>query len=186
MAPLKQLRLQRKISERSLAMSSGLSRVTLRNIEALEKNITLSSLNQFAQALDRDLIFLMPPKEECNAELSTFSVSEKVIRDGDPSWKIHFMELVDEFRKSLDSRLLLLPPSKKLSVPLKALLASIVKELSHEAGMDCPSWALKSFFLESPWFVAGVESLKATALLETPLSFRANNIFVQENFLSRV
>lgn len=39
--------------------------------------------------------------------------------------------------------------------------------------------------LPEPWFVAGVENLKATALVESPLPFRRNNIFVLGNFLSR-
>jgi hypothetical protein len=39
--------------------------------------------------------------------------------------------------------------------------------------------------LPRPWFVAGVENLKATALVESPLPFRRNNVFVLGNFLSR-
>jgi hypothetical protein len=37
-----------------------------------------------------------------------------------------------------------------------------------------------------PWFVSGMESLKAIALVESPLPFRLRKIFVLENFLSRV
>jgi hypothetical protein len=37
-----------------------------------------------------------------------------------------------------------------------------------------------------PWFVAGMENLKAIAVAESPLRFRIRKIFVLENFLSRV
>jgi hypothetical protein len=39
--------------------------------------------------------------------------------------------------------------------------------------------------LSEPWFVSGMENLKASALLESPLPFRRNNVFVLGNFLSR-
>lgn len=40
--------------------------------------------------------------------------------------------------------------------------------------------------IQPPWFVAGMENLKAIALAESPLRFRLRKIFVLENFLSRV
>jgi hypothetical protein len=39
--------------------------------------------------------------------------------------------------------------------------------------------------LPAPWFVAGVENLKASALVESPVQFRRNNVFVLGNFLAR-
>jgi hypothetical protein len=39
--------------------------------------------------------------------------------------------------------------------------------------------------LDSPWFVAGIENLKASALVESPVRFRKRNIFVLANFLER-
>ena len=48
-----------------------------------------------------------------------------------------------------------------------------------------PKWAQSMTALNKPWFVSGMESLKASALLESPLGFRAKNIFVHENFLER-
>jgi hypothetical protein len=110
----------------------------------------------------------------------------KIERDGFTSWKVHMMDFVDEFRRSLDGRLIILPPVATLDKRLQALLASTVAHLCNEVGMDAPAWALKSHFLETPWFLADMNSLKATALLESPLAFRRNNLFVQQNFLARV
>jgi hypothetical protein len=44
---------------------------------------------------------------------------------------------------------------------------------------------MRPLFLPDPWFVAGIENLKASALVESPVQFRRNNIFVLGNFLSR-
>jgi hypothetical protein len=39
---------------------------------------------------------------------------------------------------------------------------------------------------KDPWFVSGMENLKAITLVESPLHFRRRKIFVLGNFLSRV
>ncbi|NCO37375.1 MAG: hypothetical protein COZ06_23865 [Armatimonadetes bacterium CG_4_10_14_3_um_filter_66_18] len=39
--------------------------------------------------------------------------------------------------------------------------------------------------LPEPWFVSGIENLKATALVESPTHFRKRRIFVLGNFLER-
>ena len=96
------------------------------------------------------------------------------------------MDLVDAYRRSLDPALLLLPPVRGLPLRPKALLASIVLALAQESAMDAPAWAERSYFLPQAWFPAGLESLKATAICESPLAFRRNNIFVHANFLDRV
>ncbi|RIL10041.1 MAG: hypothetical protein DCC75_05205, partial [Proteobacteria bacterium] len=134
---------------------------------------------------DRKVNVVLTPKKRCFSEYSTIAVAMKVQQAGFESWKLHFMELVDEFRRTLDARLILLPPPKDLEARLTALLASIVRTLCFEAKMDTPEWAARRYFLESPWFVSGIEALKASALLESPMAFRTNNIFVQDNFLSR-
>jgi len=52
--------------------------------------------------------------------------------------------------------------------------------------LECPGWILEVPACKDPWFVSGMESLKAIALVESPLQFRIRKIFVLENFLSRV
>jgi len=91
-----------------------------------------------------------------------------------------------EFRRTKDVRLVLLAPSLKLDRKLVALIASTTIELCHEIGLETPHWAKQNFFLESPWFVSGSEALKPMAILESPLAFRRNNIFVLDNFLQRI
>ena len=172
------------LTEETVCEKSGLSRVTLRTAEQGRGNLTLESLNALASAFDRNLVVLLYPKDSLS-EFSVVACSMKVVSDGAGSWKGHYMDLVDEFRRTLDPRLLLLPPVSKLDLKLKALLASIVLDLSSEAKIDPPSWAENNYFLETPWFLSESDSLKASALIESPVFYRKNNIFILENFLKR-
>ena len=99
-------------------------------------------------------------------------------------WAIHIMDFVDEFRqtKNLDAvRNGFLPKENKFS----ALAASVVEELCGEQHLPTPEWTRTIPPVPDPWFVSGMESLKAIALVESPVHFRKRKIFVLENFLSR-
>lgn len=172
------------LSEVRAAERAGISRLTWRKLTHGHGNVELQSLLRAVHALGRDLEVLAVPQES-NGEVSTVSVGYQVLRDGEDSWKIHYMNFVDEFRRTLDPRLILLPPPRELSKKMTALLASIVFALCEEAGMSIPTWARKRFDLPKPWFVSGMQSLKASALLESPMAFRRNGIFVNANFLER-
>lgn len=173
------------LSERILSERAQISRTTLRAISAANDSVTLKSIQTTVETLGLHLSILASPTE-MNADFSTIAISLKVIRDGSKSWKIHFMDFIDEFRRTLDPRLFLLSPSSELSLPLTALLASIVTTLCNETEMAVPPWASKRFDLPTPWFVSEMENLKAMAILESPLAFRRNNIFVHSNFMERV
>jgi hypothetical protein len=172
-------------SERQLAKEVGISRAGLRSLMTWDQNIQIGSMVKVMNHFERE-INILATCDRTNSDCSTVAVAYKVMNDGPNSWKLHFMDLVDEFRRTLDSQLFLLEPPNKLPKKLKALLASIVLQLCEEVGINAPSWSQKVMFLEKPWFVSGVESLKALALLESPLAFRRNNIFVLSNFLERV
>lgn len=182
--PLTAFRNQLRLSERELAEGMEISRSCLRKTAQAVGNITIQSIVTLASYFNRRVETLVVP-DEIFSEYSTIATALKVERDGFDSWKIHFFDFVDELRRSLDPRLILLPPHRKFDVRLSALLASMVQAVCEELGMDRPHWVKKSYFLKSPWFVSGVKSLKASALVESPLPFRRNNIFVQANILER-
>jgi hypothetical protein len=186
MSLLIRLRKLSKLSERELAKEAGIARETLRSCEAEPRQTHVVHLEKIAFVLKRQVLLEFVPAESASSELSTVGISLAVIRDGFESWKIHFMNFVDEFRRTFDARLILLAPVPTLDEKLRALLASITCTLCYEAGMELPSWARREYFLDRPWFVAGMQSLKAMALLESAPEFRRNNIFVHENFLRRV
>ncbi len=62
---------------------------------------------------------------------------------------------------------------------------STVETVCAEVSLPSPGWCCGVEALDSPWFVAGIENLKASALIESPVRFRKRNIFVLANFLDR-
>jgi hypothetical protein len=125
---------------------------------------------------------MLPNKDPQLAD-SIQAVSKLVNKDG--LWKIHFFNFLDAFRRTRNLKLVFLPPVAETEPRFKSLLASMVCESCAEMGLAIPDWANQTYFLDEPWFVAGMESLKAMAIVESPLYFRRNNIFVLDNFMSR-
>src|SRR5438128_1753710 len=110
---------------------------------------------------------------------------KKQIEKDPEHWSIHLMDFVDDFRYYKD--LAVLSESfDDQNDRWAALLASTAEALCQEMGLEPPRWIESVPASKDPWFVAGLESLKAIALVESPLPFRLRKIFVLENFLSRV
>ncbi len=100
------------------------------------------------------------------------------------TWKIQFANFLDDLRRGdiiITKKPALFQNEKKLS----ALLASSIEAICYERGLPFPAWTQQVPALDKPWFVSGMESLKACALVESPVFFRHRNIFVLNNFLSR-
>ncbi|MCK5716847.1 MAG: hypothetical protein KAH77_05100 [Thiomargarita sp.] len=100
-------------------------------------------------------------------------------------WQIPFMDFVDDFRRYKDMRAIETPYLLN-NEKMDALIASMIEYLCHEHNIDAPHWVSSIPACQHPWFVAGIENLKAIALVESPLEFRIRKIFVLENFLYRV
>jgi hypothetical protein len=97
----------------------------------------------------------------------------------------HLMDFVDDFRCYRDRRMIEEPfelDYERFDAPL----AATAEQLRYELKIKPPEWILAVSAPRDPWFVSKVESLKAIALVESPLPFRLRKIFVLENFLSRV
>jgi hypothetical protein len=68
-----------------------------------------------------------------------------------------------------------------------AYLAATAEELARRFQFLRPSWtAGEARVLHKPWFATPLVSVRALLLLESPPSFRARNLFVSANALSRV
>jgi len=68
-----------------------------------------------------------------------------------------------------------------------AYLAATAEELARQFGLPSPRWtAGEERVLHRPWFATPLASVRAVLLLESPPSFRARNLFVSANALSRV
>jgi hypothetical protein len=115
---------------------------------------------------------------------SIMTLRGKPPRLGVTDW-VTFFDAVDEVRRSRRFGSLKRLYSRSRRTRERALLNATACSLAAELGEPPPWWAMHPLVLADPWFVAGVENLKATALVESPLVFRRNNVFVLGNFLSR-
>jgi hypothetical protein len=106
--------------------------------------------------------------------------------DGFASWPLHLFDAVDGFRRTRDPELVRSAPVEPFDPRLRALVGSTVETLCAELALEAPSWCRAVDSLDRPWFVSGVENLKATALVESPARFRRRNLFVMADFLERV
>ncbi|HEX3486800.1 MAG TPA: hypothetical protein VHT51_17230 [Micropepsaceae bacterium] len=67
-----------------------------------------------------------------------------------------------------------------------AYLAGLAEHLALSERIGIPAWTQASGrFLTEPFFAGGLESLKATLLVESPLAFRRRLIFISANALNR-
>ncbi|MDQ2640692.1 MAG: hypothetical protein M3Y79_08955 [Pseudomonadota bacterium] len=105
-------------------------------------------------------------------------------REGISNW-VPFLDAVDDARRTRSFGGLRALYSRSRRTREKSLLNATACALAAEFQQPPPWWAMHPLTLPEPWFVAGIENLKATALVESPLPFRRNNIFVLGNFLSR-
>ncbi len=67
-----------------------------------------------------------------------------------------------------------------------AYLAALAEHLALGAKFPPPDWTEQTQgFLREPFFAGGLESLKPTLLVESPLAFRRQLIFISADGLSR-
>ena len=67
-----------------------------------------------------------------------------------------------------------------------AYLAATAEELARRFEFPPPAWAASDQrALHKPWFATPLAAVRAVLLLESPPAFRARNLFVSENALSR-
>lgn len=100
-------------------------------------------------------------------------------------WCVHLMDFVDDFRRRKDPRAVA-QPFELTDEKTDALLASTAEAICDELGIQPPDWLASVPACTDPYFVAGIENLKAISIVESPLRFRIRKIFVLENFLFRV
>lgn len=85
-----------------------------------------------------------------------------------------------------DAPELLAPRLGALGRVQDAYLAATAEELARRYDFALPAWTDTSDRkLRQPWFASPLAALRAVLLLESPPGFRARNLFVSENALSR-
>jgi hypothetical protein len=95
------------------------------------------------------------------------------------------VELFD--RAPLDGRMYVVaqePPSAG-DVRYDALLAAIAEYLCAREGVLAPTWVESpSRFLDQWWFVSGIRSLHADAIVHSPISFARRGVFITAGALT--
>lgn len=109
---------------------------------------------------------------------------------GDEPWALRLVwEFLDDFyAATLASRCRLIAdePERTGDVRFDAFLAALAEHLAYHHQIAAPPWSADpGQVLEPWWFVAPFRSLHATALMESPASFRRRGIFISANALSR-
>jgi len=104
------------------------------------------------------------------------------------------MQLLDDYRRAqrfegtpAAARLFDDPPAGTGDVRVDAALAGLAEHLARHDGWTPPLWAFDDSRYAKPWwFVSGVRSWHAAALVESPLAFRKRGVFLTESALDRV
>ncbi len=115
----------------------------------------------------------------------TANETYSLIKADSACWSIYLMDFVDDFRRERCSSLVHDKITFDKDCRFAAILAATVDYLCHELEMGTPMWCSTVAPLSKPWFVSGIEAIKAITIVESPAEFKARNIFVLENFLDR-
>ncbi len=101
------------------------------------------------------------------------------------NWQISYFDFVDSFLFAKNHLLVSQRPVDGLDLKSLALICSMVMQLCEENKVQSPEWAMLSLELDEPWFISKFKSLRAICLVQSPLFFKRNNIFVGDDFLKR-
>ncbi|MBM3880862.1 MAG: hypothetical protein FJ387_14285 [Verrucomicrobia bacterium] len=122
----------------------------------------------------------------------TLAEVARLTRAGD-SFDRCLANFLDEFYVTRDASALAEPPpllrptTGELGQVQDAYLAAAAEELARGHALPLPPWTRdESRRLNRPWFASPLASLRTVLLVESPPAFRARNLFVSENALSRV
>lgn len=106
-------------------------------------------------------------------------------------WRHTVLQLLDDYNGSLRSgerahELFIPEPPPTGDSRVDSALAALGEYLARRDGWAAPAWVTDPARYAQPWwFVAGLRSLEATAIQESPLPFRKRGVFITAKALSR-
>jgi hypothetical protein len=102
-------------------------------------------------------------------------------------WKLALGEIILHVRRTKSLTGFDLQPLGGAERPeINALLAATLHYLSNEQKIEnVPAWISSAYTLDHAWFPAGLKSMQAMAIAESPLEFRRNDIFILRDLLDR-
>jgi len=124
-------------------------------------------------------------------------VAEGLMSDGRPMidvWRHAIAQLLDDYESdvahhgvaSARARFTEAPPLTS-STKVDAALAALAEYLSRRDGWETPEWARRpGRYTKQWWFVSPLQGMHATALQQSPASFRTRGVFITRDALVRV
>lgn len=210
-ARIRLARLRRKLAASAVARQAGISRTTLHGAESGDAAVTMGTYLRVLAAfgLEQDLARLAA-EDRVGQRLQDLRVDAKpsmamagatnvrpkslkaVVQFGRDHGDIDsfLREFLDEFYVARDpsDRAAMLADEPPLATDdrTNAYLGAVAEHLSLRNRLPVPPWTnAAARFLKRPFFPGGLESLKATLLMESPAAFRRRMIFVGADPLYR-
>lgn len=123
-------------------------------------------------------------------------LTRTLLREGESMtavWRHGVLQLLDDYlgdvrhgRTDEARRRFSDEPRPTGSARVDAALASLAEHVSRRDGWDTPAWAMRpSRYTKDWWFVTPFTGMHATALQQSPLSFRKRGVFITAEALSR-
>lgn len=186
MSQLQKTRENLLLSQRKLAKKANLS---LRTLQEMEKSFTQSKLSTIGQVLHAlghhpSVLTQFVHLSLIEKKDSVFFLSLNLYNEPE-NWKMYFFQWLDLYYSHPSSEMLKTAPVN-IEEKLMALLASTCELLATRFNHSIPYWTMGIAPLKSPWFISEMQYLKTFALVESFPEFKKRNIYVLENFLTRV
>jgi transcriptional regulator with XRE-family HTH domain len=167
----------KKIGINHIAKLSGLNKSTISRYVNHEREYSLENFEKIKSAVK---VF---EQKNLRGYTSAREATYRVYLGED--WRIPYFDFVDSFFTTQSELLLIEKPVDGLNIKSLALICAIVMQLCEDVRVMPPEWATLSIELEEPWFLSKFKNLRAISLVESPLFFKRNNIFIGNDFLQR-
>ncbi len=110
------------------------------------------------------------------------------------AWRFGLCQLIDDYETArrhdgapAAAGLFEHPPESSGDGRFDAALAALAEHLARRDSWTPPAWAFEPHRYAQPWwFVSGPSSLRAMALVQSPLAFRKRGVFICDGDLTRV
>jgi hypothetical protein len=129
------------------------------------------------------MVYRPPTISEVSVEVATC-----LAENDEPSARRLAFRFVEQFDKADDAdrqRMIEIAPGPTGDLRYDALLASLVEYCCVRHDVNPPPWVEDpGRFLEEWWFVSGIPSLHADAIVHSPVSFKRRGVFITEDSLT--
>ena len=161
----------------AVAEVSGLNKSTISRYVSGAREYSLENYKKVIQAIK------IIERGHLGGRTSAREATQRVVLGED--WQIAYFDFIDSFLATKCDLLIETRPVDGLDIKSLALICAIVMQLCDENKVQPPEWAKLSLELEEPWFVSKFKSMRALSLVDSPIYFKRNNIFVGDDFLRR-